>query len=92
MIDQTYSCFEYDPDSLVEFPENLVAIAGGLIERNIIIAIDMQNHFYKVDIEKQVIVFVSDKRDEGQIGDSICIMNSREENWLACSKWTYEQN
>lgn len=67
-------------------------MAGGLFERNQMIAIDLLNYFYRIDTAECKIIFKSEKREEGSFGYKLCIMSSREENYVACSKWTFEEN
>ncbi len=84
--------FEYNENDKIELGDRITAISGGLNEASHLIAIDMSNTFSRIDISKRKVINKSEKREEGSFGSKICIMNSREENWLACSKWDYEQN
>jgi hypothetical protein len=88
-VDSAYHFF-YKSLKYLSFHETIIALASGLKERNILIAIDCHNNFYKIDVEEKKIVYQSDISDGGSFGSVVCIMNTREENWLACSKWTYE--
>lgn len=83
---------EYNVKDTIELNDRIIAIAGGLNEKTHMIAIDISNTFYRIDIAQRKVIYKSEKREEGSFGSKICIMNSREENWLACSKWDYEQN
>ena len=84
--------FQFEEKKQLEFKETLVSMTGGLLERNHMIVIDLQNNFYRIDIEKPTIISKSEKRQEGSYGHNICVMNSREQNFLACAKWTFEEN
>ena len=89
--EQSQKGFEFDDEiDNLELNDRVIAISGGLNENHQMIAIDMMNTFYKIDVTKRQILFKTEKREEGSISTKICIMNSREENWLACGKWDYE--
>ena len=52
----------------------------------------MSNYFYKIDASTRQIIYKSEKRDEGTFSQKMCILNSREEDWIACARWNFQDN
>ena len=67
-------------------------MCGGLDHRHLMICIDMCNIFYILDLETKEIAIANSNREEGTYSDCLCVMKSRDQKYLAASRWDYEEN